>query len=192
MPIRPPKHRARGGGGALFVGRLTAQKRVELAIEAVAILARDRPAIRLTIVGEGPARVDLEARARELGQADRVRFLGSVAPDDLPAALSSADLFLFPARAEGLGLAAVEALAAGVPVVACRDGGGVTDVMAEPGAGLQVEPTASAIADAGDRLLADPAARDAAWRAGNAWVERLAPERVAEQCEEWYREALGG
>ncbi len=180
---------SRGGGGLVFVGRLTEQKRVGLALEA---LARLDPEVRLTIVGDGPDRGYLERRAAELRLGDRVRFLGMIAPGAVGATLATADLFVFPAQAEGLGLSAMEALAAGVPVVACTDGGGVLDVVSEPGAGRVVAPDPAAIASGIRAVLADPGARRAALAAGQAWQQRLAPEAVAARCEGWYREAIGG
>ncbi len=184
--------RSPGGGGLMFVGRLTGQKRVALALEAMALVGGAAPTAGFTIVGDGPERPALERRAQELGLGDRVRFLGMIPPDRVSSVLATADLFVFPAEAEGLGLSAIEAVAAGVPVVACTDGGGVLDVLAEPGAGVAVAPSAPALAEAIRTLLADPAARDRAWTAGRAWERRLVPDRVAERCLAWYSEALGG
>ena len=191
MPVVMSRSASTGGGGLVFVGRLTAQKRVDLALEAHALLARRRPGLAFTIVGDGPERPALERRAAELGTG-LVRFVGQVAPEQVPEALGSADLFVFPARREGLGLATIEALAAGIPVVVCRDGGGVLDVMEEPGAGVVVEPNAGALESGIERLLGDPYARDTAAAAGRAWLERLSPATVAARCEEWYREAARG
>ncbi len=179
-----------GGGGIVFVGRLTGQKRVDLAVRAHARLLARRPGLRLTIVGDGPARPALERLARDLGTEGSVRWTGQIPPAAVAATLGNADLFLFPAAHEGLGLAPVEALAAGVPVVACRDGGGVLDILEEPGAGVVAEPDADRIATAAEGLLHDPSARAAAAAAGRRWADRLAPDRVAERCETWYREAL--
>ena len=189
MPVEDRGVRSTGGGGLVFVGRLTEQKRVALALEAHAAMLATRPELCLTIVGDGPARAELESRVGALGSGDRVRFLGQLPPAAAAEALGRADLFLFPAEQEGLGLAAVEALMAGVPVVACRDGGGIGDIMEEPGAGLLVEPTAAAFAGAADRLMADPDSRAAAAQAGASWRQRLTPTAVAERCEAWYRAA---
>ncbi len=189
MPVDVGRHGSagRGGGGMVTVARLTRQKRIALALRALAI-APDLPA--LTIIGAGPERERLEALARELGAERRVSFLGAVPPGEVVALLQRADLALFPAIGEGFGLAAAEALMAGVPVVACQDGGGVLDVVPATGAGRRVPPTPEAIARAARELLADPAARTAATREGERWRERLRPARVAEVCESWYRQAL--
>ncbi|MBK6421820.1 MAG: glycosyltransferase [Gemmatimonadetes bacterium] len=178
-----------GGGGMVSVARLTRQKRVDLALRAMAVAGTHLPP--LTIVGDGPERGALEALAAGLGLGSRVTFTGAMPPAGVAAVLSRADLALFPAENEGFGLAAVEALMAGVPVVACHDGGGVLSVVPAVGAGRVVAPTPTAIAQAARELLADPAARGLARTTGEGWRDRLSPARVAAVCEEWYREALG-
>ncbi|MGE0441874.1 MAG: glycosyltransferase [Gemmatimonadales bacterium] len=192
MPVVDRGTRSAGGGGLVFVGRLTSQKRVRLAIEAHARLRRDRPGLALTIVGDGPERPDLEALAARLGTAPAVRFTGQLAPAAVAAILARGDVFVFPAEREGLGLAAVEALMAGLPLVVCRDGGGVLDLLAEAGAGESVAPDPAGIAAAVRGLLDDPHAAGRAHEAGTRWRTRLTPDAVAARCEGWYREALGG
>jgi glycosyltransferase involved in cell wall biosynthesis len=179
-----------GGGGLVVVARLTRQKRVHLAVEAVACLAAIGVELRLTVVGDGPERAALERLAEERGVAHLVRFAGRVAPHEVPSFLAAADLMLFPAQGEGLGLVAAEALMAGVPVVACWDGGGVLDVVPEQGAGRRALPSGEALADAALDLLHAPD-RAAAVRAdGERLRIELSPARVAEVCEGWYHEAL--
>jgi glycosyltransferase involved in cell wall biosynthesis len=180
-----------GGGGAVVVARLTAQKRISLAIETTAFLASCGHDLPLTIVGDGPERANLERQVERLGIAPFVRFAGAVQPGEVPAFLERADLMLFPAREEGFGLAAAEALMAGVPVVACWDGGGLLDVVPETGAGRLTLPSAEALSDATLDLLQDPDRFELARLVGESWRARLSPEHVAELCEGWYREALG-
>ena len=191
MPVDVARFRwTVGGGGLIVVARLSSQKRIELAIDAAAQLAGAGRRLPLTIVGDGPARAALERRAAASGLGELVRFIGAVPPEDVAALLAAADLMLFPASGEGFGLAAAEALMSGVPVVACRDGGGLLDVVPSQGAGRLVSPTAQAIANAASALLDDPDARLAARAAGEEWRRRLEPSHVAEVCHGWYREAL--
>jgi glycosyltransferase involved in cell wall biosynthesis len=119
-----------------------------------------------------------------------VRFIGAVEPGNVPEYLSRADIMIFPAREEGFGLAAAEALMAGVPVVACWDGGGILDIVPETGAGRLTIPSAQALSDAILSILQDPDRRDMARLVGESWRARLAPDHVAEICQGWYREAL--
>jgi len=180
-----------GGGGAVVVARLTPQKRVGLAIETVAFLASCGHELPLTIVGDGPERAALERQVDRLGIGPFVRFVGAVPPADVPAHLARADLMIFPATGEGFGLVAAEALMAGVPVVACWDGGGVLDVVPETGAGRLTLPSPEAMGDAILGLLTDPDRLAIARLVGESWRARLSPDRVAGVCEGWYREALG-
>jgi glycosyltransferase involved in cell wall biosynthesis len=180
-----------GGGGIVVVARLSTQKRVGLAIRAVASLHALGAPVPLTIAGDGPERAALEALAMEQGIGDHVRFLGSVSRPAVATLLRSADLMLFTAQGEGFGLSAAEAMMSGVPVVACWDGGGVLDVVPDGGAGRRVLPAVDAVADAALDLLGDPARHQLAREHGTWWRERLHPDKVAETCEGWYREALG-
>jgi glycosyltransferase involved in cell wall biosynthesis len=181
---------SRGGGGIVTVGRLTAQKRVALLLEAVAALRAGGQGLPLTIVGDGPERPRLERRAAELGLTDQVRFVGTVSPAGIPDAVGDADVFAFPAVGEGLGLAAAEALMLGVPVVAMCDGGGVTDIVPPNGAGRLVPPDAGEFARALRELAGDPERRRLAAEAGAALRRRLEPAAVAERFEAVYRHAL--
>jgi len=98
------------------VARLHPLKNLTLAIKLLAFDAR----WHLAIAGQGPEQAGLAALARELGCADRVHFLGELAPDRVAILLSALDVFVFPSLAETFGLAVVEAAHAGVPVVANR------------------------------------------------------------------------
>lgn len=191
MPVTPgDRPWSDGSGDVVVVGRLAEQKRVHLAIDATAMAKRRGAPWRLTIVGDGPARLALERRAIELSVADAVRFVGAVAPDNIPVVFATAACCIMPAKGEGFGLAAAEALMQGVPVVACLDGGGLCDLVPSTGAGRLVRPTADAIASAVVDLLHDAGARDAARAEGIQWRERLSPGFVAQRCLTWYRRAL--
>lgn len=193
MPIEASRYTwTTGGGGLIVVARLSAQKRVNLALEALACLVELGREIPLTIVGDGPERAALEALAERRGITSLVTFVGAVPPERVPDFLARADLMLFPAEGEGFGLAAAEALVAGVPVIACWDGGGVLDVVPERGAGRLTLPAAEALADAALDVLNDPDRLATGRSEGESWRRRLAPDHVAEVCEGWYREALGG
>jgi glycosyltransferase involved in cell wall biosynthesis len=179
-----------GGGGLVVIGRLTQQKRVHLAIEAVAQARELGVDCALHIVGDGPERAALELRAAELGIDAHVRFVGEIAPGDVPTVLATADGCIMPAVGEGFGLAAAEALMQGVPVIACRDGGGLTDIVVPGAGGWVVEPAATAIADALLDLLNTPDAMPQARQAGLQWRDRLSADAVAERCLTWYEGAL--
>lgn len=176
-----------GGGGIVTVGRLMPRKRLDVLLQAMVRLRSDGQTPKLTIIGDGPERAGLERLTAELGLAGQTRFMGAVPPAEIPQALRHADVFAFPALGEGFGLAAAEALMAGVPVVAARDGGGVRDIVPEQGAGRLVEPESAALARALGEVLCDPDARRLAAAAGVALRHRLAPSTVAGTFEALYR-----
>lgn len=108
----------------ITVCRLTAWKGVDGLIEAIASL----PEVGLVVVGDGPERENLEAMARRLGVKERVYFAGEVPKEHVPAYLRACDLFVLNSRYEGLPHVLLEALAAGLPVVA-TDVGGTPEVV---------------------------------------------------------------
>jgi len=194
MPIEASgfSQTSRGGGGIVTVGRLMPRKRLDVLLNALVLLRSNGKPTSLTIIGDGPERSRLERLAAELGLGTAVRFLGQVPPAAIPQALGDADVFAFPALGEGFGLAAAEALMAGVPVVAAKDGGGVNDIIPETGAGRLVDARPEPLARALGDVLSDPDARRLAAAAGAALRHRLAPATVAENFEALYRRATAG
>jgi glycosyltransferase involved in cell wall biosynthesis len=153
----------------LSVGRLERDKGFETAIAALAHL--DDPEARLILVGAGPERDFLERAARNLGVADRVDFTGSKPRDQVMEYLAAADVFLFPTeRDEAAGIVALEAMAAGLPLLTSTVGGGV-ELVEDGTSGLLLPPSApDAWAAAIHSVLADDALRR---RMGEAARERI-------------------
>lgn len=154
---------------ALFVGRLVERKGLPVLLEAWKRAAM--PNARLVIIGGGPDRAALEARAATLGVSGSVEFRGRVSDSELAAAYSEADLFVLPAvvdargDTEGLGVVLLEAMASNIPVIASA-AGGITDVVVDGESGVLVPPgDAEALAAALGRLRNDPGLR--AWLAAN-------------------------
>ena len=170
------------------VGRLDPVKGHGLLIRAFARLRDRHPGARLILIGDGEEREAYQALARELEIAERVRFLGWRGDvDDL---LGELDLFVFPSRNEGMGRAAVEAMAAGLAVVATRTGG-LTEVVRDGETGLLVPPgDADALSAAMDRLLARPEERRAMGEAGRNLAQAYSAERMCEKIEGLYQRLL--
>ncbi len=139
---------------------------------------------RLLVVGDGPARPDVEAAMASL-PADRVCLLGPLEPHALPPVYLGADLLVFPGIRDALGLVYLEAAAAGLPVVACRGPG--PDVMVAPGGGLLTDPTPDAFAEGLRRLLDDPDQRQQMGAAARRFV---AAERSMDAFRSRLREGL--
>ncbi len=166
------------GLGLVFVGRLVAHKRVEILLDAV---AASHPSVTLDIVGTGPEEAALGARAETLGVADRVRFVGSLAHDEVMRRLAAADALVSATSYEGLPHVVIEALVCGTPVVT-TPAGGVVEVIADGDNGRLVEPAdAGAFAAVFEELRTDADLRTrmsaAAARAGQEWgFDRCADE----------------
>jgi colanic acid/amylovoran biosynthesis glycosyltransferase len=163
----PKMHRG-PGRQLLFVGRLTAEKGLPILLESISEL---EGAI-LEIAGDGPDKEMLLAEAQKLGVSNRVRFLGYQSQQQVRALLKQADVFVMSSFAEGLPVVLMEAMAAGVPVVATRIAG-IPELVSDEESGLIVLPgDANAITKAVGRLLEDPDLRNRLAAAGRAKVER--------------------
>jgi glycosyltransferase involved in cell wall biosynthesis len=156
------------------VGWLTDIKGHEYLIEAIAKLKRDFPALHLVIIGSGDRHDALLRQAESAGLRDAVHLLGH--RDDIETCLAGMDLFVLPSLNEGMGRALIEAMSAGLPVIASRVGG-IPAVVSHERTGLLVPPgDAGALADALRRLLDRPewaaqlgmaASRSMDWRYGS-------------------------
>ncbi|MDA8243096.1 MAG: glycosyltransferase family 4 protein [Elusimicrobia bacterium] len=136
---RPPSVRAPERAAGLFtlsfLGRLVERKGLRFLFSAMKELP---PEVRLVVIGEGPLAGELGTAAKEPGLEGRVLFAGRLDEKEKRAALESSDAFVFPSVREGLGLVAMEAMAAGLPVISTRNGG-TTDFMDEGTNALYVD-----------------------------------------------------
>jgi glycosyltransferase involved in cell wall biosynthesis len=183
-PERPSPERRRAIGEELgldgspvisIVGRLVPQKAHRRFLEAMALVSRRHPDARFLVVGDGPLRTAVEQWVHALG-LDHATVLTGARPDAREL-IASSDLLVFSSDWEGLSLAALEALAAGTPVVA-TDVAGMGELLAT-GAGVIVPPDASELADAVSELLDDSSRRAAMGRAGSRLAaERFSPEAM--------------
>ena len=180
-PVAPVQARAALGvetGGNVFavVGNLVAEKGCDLVIRALV----DIPAAILLIVGEGPERARLDALARALGVADRVRFLAVRTQRDLAQVYSAADALVLASSREGWPNVLLESMACGTPVVATAVGG-VPEIVTNPLAGIVVdERSTPALLRAMREIVARPPARAeiVAYAARFGW-EQTAREHAA-------------
>jgi glycosyltransferase involved in cell wall biosynthesis len=176
------------------VANLIERKRIADVIRAVALLAGEWAQLRHVIVGDGPERAALEALATSLGVADRVAFLGRLAPDDAVATARRASLFVLPSIDEAFGVAYVEAMAAGVPAIGCRGEDGPAEIAAAGGGIELVAPRdPSALASAVNALLSDGARSDRLRADARETVLRsFTWERCGRQTVAAYEEVLRG
>jgi glycosyltransferase involved in cell wall biosynthesis len=143
----------------LFVGNLVAVKRLDRLLDAVALLTERRPDVRVSLVGDGVLRRELEAGSQRRGLSGRVRFEGARPFEEIVRWLRRARLMVMTSEMEGLPQAMIEAMSCGVPVVISETGDVTTLARHGENAWIVSEPTAEAFASAMDRLLGDAALR---------------------------------
>jgi len=172
----------------LFVGRLVHEKGLDSLLEVWAALPR--PGDLLVLVGDGPLRRSLEARAHALGLGDSVRFFGH--QTDVTPFYDMADVFVLPSRTEGVSNALLEAMAAGLPPVA-SDVGGNRDIIEDGHSGFLLERTDTrAWAATLARLLEDPWLRAKVGEAARQRAERFAIGDVARRYQDLYGAVVNG
>jgi glycosyltransferase involved in cell wall biosynthesis len=170
----------RGDPTLVTVAHLVARKRHADVLRAVWALRERIPRLRYVIVGDGPERAALAALAADLGIADRVQLVGQLPHPEAVARARQAHLFVMPSIDEAFGVAYVEAMAAGVPVIGCLGEPGPQEIAAA-GDGIVLVPPGDveALADAIALELADP--RDLALRGARA-RETVAAHFTWDRC----------
>jgi L-malate glycosyltransferase len=173
----------------ITVANLRPEKNHETLIAAAEILSRDYPDVRYQIVGDGPRRAELEAFAEARGVAAIIEFLGH--REDVPALLAAADAYVLPSRSEAFPNGAIEAMAAGLPVVAGAVGG-LLDLIDNGRTGRLVPPgDAVALATALSDLIERPADAEAMGRAARADVlGQYSFDRMVASFEDLYLSGL--
>lgn len=161
-------------------------------------LARMPERTRFVVFGVGPDARMLAARAKEKGVAARVDFRGQASHEELARLLAACDIFIRPSRSEGMGNSFIEAMAAGLPVIATQEGG-IADFLFDAARDPGKEPTGWAvdadapeqIAQAVEAILADPARTARTVASAKAMVtERYSWDLVARQMQDLFRKLL--
>jgi len=184
--------RPRGGPTILCVARMYPRKRIGDLLEAAAFLRPRIPGVRVRIVGKGPEWGDAVRLHGTLGLGETVALLGDVSRDRLAQEYVSADFFCMPSLQESFGIVFLEAMAAGLPVVACR-AAAIPEVVEDGVTGLLVPPRdPEGLARALEALIADPERARAMGEAGRQAVRAYVPERVATRFLEAVRLGLEG
>lgn len=170
-------------------GRLAEEKNWTTLIQAFALAQKKRPKLRLVLIGDGPQAEELHQLVGELGIAERVMFTGKVPFDQIPAYLKAADLFAFASVTETQGLVTMEAMAAGLPVVAV-DGSGTKDIVEDGVQGFLVKNDANDLSKGILKLVKSPSLmsefKTAALKKSRAYDNR----RLARKMLKVYEQAI--
>ena len=177
----------RSGPVVLSVARMYPRKRLEDLLRAAPVLTRGIPEARIRIVGRGPEWEALRRLHAELRLGEAVTLLGDVSVEQLAAEYVGADLFCLPSVQEGFGIVFLEAMAAGLPIVACR--AAAIPELVEDGATGALVPSRdpAALAGALEGLLRDPGHARRLGAEGRRRVTAFTPGRVAERFVEAVR-----
>jgi L-malate glycosyltransferase len=174
---------------AIQVAALAPHKSQTTLLQTAALLRETSPRLVIWIAGEGNLRDKLAEEHARLNLGARVRFLGF--RDDVPDLLRAADLFVLSSYLEGLGTSVLDAMAAGLPVVATRVGG-VPEIVKDDETGLLVPPRdPEALAQAMARLADDPGMRERLGSNGRTLARNFDADRTAQRTRELYLEVLG-
>jgi 1,2-diacylglycerol 3-alpha-glucosyltransferase len=173
----------------ISVGRLAEEKNWRTLLAAARIVMQRHPATRLAILGGGSDRDELEEYAGQLGIADRVEFVGLVPFDDVPAYLKAADIFCFASITETQGLVTLEAMAAGLPVVAVA-ASGTSDEVENGVHGLLTPNDSEALAAAIERVLGEDELRERLCQAAVIKAEQREYHIQAAKLVEVYERAI--
>jgi glycosyltransferase involved in cell wall biosynthesis len=171
------------------IGRLSVKKGQKDLLAAAGMVLSRLPEARFVLVGDGPLADDLKGQARQLGIEDKIRFLGAVA--DGARLLGSMDVFVLPSHIEGMSNGLIEAMAAGLPIVA-TDAGGNAEVVADGQTGFIVPPqNPLCLAEAILTLCKDPERARAMGAAGRARArEHFTADVMVRRLEDLYRGLL--
>jgi glycosyltransferase involved in cell wall biosynthesis len=194
-PVPPGRFRAAhpelaGRRIVLFLSRFDRKKGLELLLPAFARVLQRFPDASLVLAGSGDTALvaELQAQAGELGITDNIIWTGFLKGEDKRAAFTDADVFVLPSWSENFGIAVVEAMAAGCPVVV-TDQVAIHGDISQAGAGYVTPCDADAIAEALIRVLAEPSARAAMGNKGKCLTEtHYSPAAVTSRLLAAYRE----
>jgi glycosyltransferase involved in cell wall biosynthesis len=171
------------------VANLRGEKGHDVLLDAAALVGRTLPGVRFQLVGDGPMQATLAARAEALGIRHVVDFLGH--REDVPHLLQQSDLFVLPSRTEAFPNGLLEAMAAGLPVIA-SDVGGIPELVEHDRNGVLVPVgDAAALADAILRLARDPERAATLGAMARQTIEgRYSFQRMVAAFESLYLDAL--
>jgi len=173
----------------ISIGRLASEKNWPLLIHAAALVLKDYPRFRLALIGDGAERKNLEGLAKELGIQKRVTFTGPLSFAETPSYMKAANLFGFASITETQGLATLEAMAAGLPVVAV-DASGTRDILKHGQQGYLVENDAEALAAGIKKLLSNPDRMQKFAEAAYKKAQSFNIEKLTERLLDVYEQAI--
>ncbi|MDO8863462.1 glycosyltransferase [Haliea sp. E1-2-M8] len=180
------EHAPRGERILISISRLSGEKNIDFLLNAIRTLKIGcAEPFRLLIIGDGPERQRIDARIRELGLADSVSLLGAVAPEQIPVYCRLGDIFLFASRSETQGMVILEAMAAGMPVVAVRSSG-IDDIVDNGFNGFKTPADTAQWSARIEQLLLDPALHKKLSANAESFADNFSISRFSESVQRFY------
>jgi glycosyltransferase involved in cell wall biosynthesis len=173
----------------ISVGRLALEKNWTMLLHATALVLKDHPEFRLVLIGDGPDKKNLEDLAKELGIKRRVTFPGQIRFAEISSYMKAADLFGFASITETQGLATLEAMGAGLPVVAV-DASGTRDILKHGQQGYLVENNPEALAAGIKKLIKNPERMKKFAGAASKRAETFSIEKLTNKLLGVYEQAI--
>jgi glycosyltransferase involved in cell wall biosynthesis len=173
----------------ISIGRLSKEKNWSTLLQAAQKVYQKHPKLRVVIVGDGPEKETLEELSSELGIAEQVTFTGKMPFSEVVSYLKAADIFAFASVTETQGLVTMEAMAAGLPVVAV-DASGTCDIIDNGKDGFLVENDAGALAESINNLFDSPAQRRKFQKRALKKVKTFDVESCAKKLVDVYEQAI--
>jgi 1,2-diacylglycerol 3-alpha-glucosyltransferase len=180
---------ANGDRMVLYVGRIAREKNLTMLLDAFDLLRHGEEAVKLVLIGGGPALAETQRYATELGLDGLVRFVGMVPSTEVGPYYRAADIFAFPSTTETQGLAIGEAMLAGLPVVAV-DAGGVPENVSDGVDGYLTQNHAADFAYRLKKLVSDPADRERVGTNAAVSAQAFSAERMTAEVESIYQRVV--
>lgn len=174
------------------ISRLGEEKNIDFMLDAVGDLYRRCTVpFRFLIIGDGPEHERLQARISEEGLADCITLLGTIPPEEIPVYCRLGDIFLFASRSETQGMVILEAMAAGLPVVAVRSSG-IDDFVQDGVNGFKTPLNTTRWSGCIEKLLTDPLTRQKYSANASAFARHYGVEQFGRNINEFYALVLAG
>ncbi|MFH0738734.1 MAG: glycosyltransferase family 4 protein [Candidatus Omnitrophota bacterium] len=177
----------------IFAGRLIKDKNVDMLITALALIKKELPDISCFIIGEGPEKEKLISQSQELDLKGQIHFKGFMEYERIISQMKNAKIFVFPSTREGFGMVALEAMAAGLPVITVEHPmNSSTELIQERINGAICQPDAKDLASKILGLLKDRDTLSRLSQGARKSVQALDWDKIAVITEDFYKEAMGG
>ena len=177
----------KNAGTIVYMGRLSYEKSIDKAIRAFKLASDKLPELELLVIGDGPEKENLENLAKGLGIKEKVKFTGYLFGGNLVQALNASDVFITASASENQPVSVLEAMACGLPVVACR-AAGLPEIVEENVNGFLTEPgLVQDMADSIIKLMEDARLRANFSKASRQIALSFSRRKVASKIEEYYQ-----